>query len=307
MMEIKRHHWLLIVLGVVLGGYFVNGLVDRNYSQPVEAETRQIALLEKKIRDAKRQLSKLTDKVTVRDELEQRALPANSELASSSYQAWLLNLVTQLDLANPTVDSTTPIDDGDVTRLQFNVKGKGNLRQLTQLLFEFYRAGHLQKISQISLTPSGGERLDLHIAIEALALRRSQNESGLSTLKSDRLVSDQLESYLVIAKRNLFGDGMASPWIRGTRLTAITYDRLGQNQCWFYVESTQQTHFLKVGDSLDLDSVVMRIVEIQTDFVIVELDGTAGRLELGKSLIELQPSTISSPATFSSSIQSHKF
>ena len=53
------------------------------------------------------------------------------------------------------------------TRLQFNVKGKCNLRQLTQLLFEFYRAGHLQKISQISLTPSGGgERIELQIAIE---------------------------------------------------------------------------------------------------------------------------------------------
>lgn len=289
-MDTQRRNILLALLAIVVGGYFVNGLVDSYYFQPVEQETRQIANLEKKIRDAKRQLGKLTDKVPVRDDLEQRALPANSELAASVYQAWLLNLVTQLGLTNPTVDSTTPIDDGDVTRLQFNVKGKCNLRQLTQLLFEFYRAGHLQKISQISLTPSGGgERIDLQIAIEALALRRSQNESGLTTLKSQRLASDKLEPYLVIAKRNLFGDGMASTWIRGTRLTAITYDRLGQNQCWIYVESTKRTHFLNVNDTLELDSIQLKIVKIEQDFVIVDLDGTMGRLELGKTLVDLQP------------------
>lgn len=289
-MDTQRRNLLLILLGVVLGGYFLNNLVDRYYFQPVETETRQIATLEKKIREAKRQLGKLTDKLPRRDELEQRALPANGEMASSSYQAWLLNLVTQLGLTNPTVDSTTPIDDGEVTRLQFNVKGKCNLRQLTQLLFEFYRAGHLQKISQISMTPSGGgERIDLQIAIEALAMRRSQNETGLSSLKSDRLVNDQLAPYLVIAKRNLFGDGMASSWIRGTRLTAITYDRLGQNQCWIYVEPTKRTHFLNVGDLLELDSLQLKIVKIETDYIIVELDGTAGRLELGKTLVDLQP------------------
>ena len=40
-------------------------------------------------------------------------------------------------------------------------------------------------------------------------------------------------------------------------------------------------------------SVLLKIVKIEPDFVIVELDGTSGRLDLGKSLIDLQPTTIS--------------
>ncbi len=286
----NRRRLLLVVLGIVVGGYLVNQLVERYYLQPLAAETRQANALSKRLRENKKELDRLLKKIPRRDDLEQRSLPSNVELASSLYQAWLLNLVTQLGLTNPTVDSSSPIVEGEVTRLQFNVRGKANLRQFTKLLFEFFQAGHLHKINQISLTPSAGsDRLEIQIGIEAIALDRAQDRAELSKLQSARLVYSRVEDYSGIAKRNLFGEGVTSQLIRGTRLTAITLDRFGRNEIWLNVENQPATHFLHVGETLDLDSIVIRLIEIATENVVLDVDGVVGRLELGKTLVEMLP------------------
>ncbi len=282
--------WLLISFGVVVGGYFVNMLVESYYLKPITEQKQLSQNLEKKIREGKRQLQKLSNRIPARDELELRSLPANAELASSVYQAWLLNVVTRLGLGNPTVDSSTPTDEGAFLRLRFNIRGKANLRQFTKLLYEFFQAGHLHKITQISLTPTGGsDKLDLVVGIEALALRRSKNENQLTTLGSNRLAFSRPDDYFVIARRNLFGEGAVSPLIRGTRLTAITSDRFGRNEVWLYVEPEKETHILRLGDSIELDSVVIRLKEIASDNAVLDVDGTLGRLDLGKTLLEIQP------------------
>ncbi len=286
----NRRRLLLVVLGLVVGGYFVNQLVDRFYLQPLAAETRQANTLSKRLRENKKELDRLLKKIPRRDDLEQRSLPSNIELASSLYQAWLLNMVTQLGLTNPTVDSSSPIVEGEATRLQFNVRGKASLRQFTKLLFEFFQAGHLHKINQISLTPSAGsDRLEIQIGIEAIALDRAQDLAELSRLKSTRLVYSQVEDYSGIAKRNLFGEGAASQLIRGTRLSAITLDRFGRSEIWLNVENQQATHFLHVGETLDLDSILIRLIEIAAEYVVLDVDGVVGRLELGKTLVEMIP------------------
>ncbi|MBX3418051.1 MAG: hypothetical protein KF851_10645 [Pirellulaceae bacterium] len=288
-MNMNRRNLLIALFAVAVGGYFVNMLAERYYFQPLAQEARQTTTLEKRLREAKLQLQKLENKVPRRDDFEQRSLPPNPEIASSIYQAWLLNTVTQLGLANPVVDSTSPVEEGDVTRLPFNVKGKANLRQLTQFLYEFYRAGHLQKINQITLTPSAsGERLEVQIGIEALSLNRSKNEKELPQLTSERLVHDTLDPYLVIVQRNLFSEGAAPQILKSTRLTAITQDRFGRNEAWFYVDTLRKTHILAPGDMLDLDIVSFKLLAIDTDFVTLELEGQKGRLDLGKSLSELR-------------------
>jgi hypothetical protein len=296
MISNNRRGILLGILGLVVGGYFVNQLVDRFYIQPLAAETRQSELLTKRLRTNKKDLDTLLKKLPLRDKLEERALPANIEIASSVYQAWLLNLVTQLGVANPTVDSTSPIVDGEVTRLQFNVRGKANLKQFTNLLFEFFQAGHLHKITQVSLTPSGGsDRIDIQIGIEALALGRVKDRNELTTQNSDRLVFSSATDYNSIAKRNLFGDGAASQLISGTRLTAITVDRLGRSEVWLYVEPRKKTYFLYLNDKLDLDSVTITLKEIASDYVVLDVDGAIGKLELGKSLLQMQPISQAKP------------
>jgi hypothetical protein len=288
-MKLDRRRLLLFVLGLLVGGYLLNMLVDRLYVQPLAAESKSAANLQKRISELQQKVKRLTAKVPQRDELEDRALPAELELATSSYQTWLINLVSSLGLGNPNVDSTSPVRDKGHTRLQFNVRGKANLKQLTQLLFEFYRAGSLHKVRQISLTPtSNNDQLELQLSVEALSLDRSRNVTGLTSLTSNRLRFDSVAEYQPIAKRNLFGEGTVSAGIRAARLTAITSDRQGIAEAWISLGADAKTLLLKAGDSTLIDSVEVIVREIQSDSVKLELDGQPGTVEVGKSLAEIK-------------------
>lgn len=287
-MNTIRRSFLWILLGSAVGLYLCYDLADRFYFQPLENETRQTAGLEKRLKDSRLQLKKLENKIPQKEIFEQRSLPSNPEIATSLYQAWLLNLVTRLGLGNPTVDSTSPIDDGDLARLQFSIKGKASLKQLTEFLFEFYRTGNLQKINQITLSPTTkGERLDIQISIETLALKKSMNETSLSTFVGNRLVHPAIDPYRVIAQRNLFGENEAPQILSATRLTAITQNRRGQTEAWFATEGNRKSHILTAGQQLDLNLLSIRLIGVEEDKVFLEIEGEQGSLSLGKSLAEV--------------------
>ncbi|MFM7741279.1 MAG: hypothetical protein ACKO9H_17920, partial [Planctomycetota bacterium] len=216
-MRLERKQLLIGLLVLVIGGYLVNSLCDRFYFQPLAKETQTERSLKKKISDTKSKIRKVNKKLDQRDALRARALPSNTELASSLYQSWLINLVTSLGVSNPKVSSITPMTENDMTRLQFTLSGKANLKQFTNLLFEFYRAGHLHKIRQVVLTPTGGsEQMDLNLTVEAVSLKNSDNETSLTSVPSERLVSEKFEDYLGIPQCNLFGKGILSPAVRST-------------------------------------------------------------------------------------------
>lgn len=287
-MKLERKQLLIGLLVLVVGGYFINSLCDRFYFKPLARESQLEKSMQKKLSDTGLKIRKLDKKLKLRDELRTQALPSNTELASSLYQSWLINLVTSLGVSNPKVDSTSPIAEGELTRLQFTLRGKANLKQFTNLLFEFYRAGHLHKIRQAVLTPTGGsEQMDLSLTVEAIALENSQNETSLTSLPSGRLVSENLDDYLGIPRRNLFGKGMLSPTIRSTRLTAITSDRFGRHEAWFSIPQKGLTHYLEVGESAVIDSLELKVTEIKGDSVRIEIDGNPGLLEVGKSVADI--------------------
>jgi hypothetical protein len=288
-MSMVRRSFLWILIGSAVGMYLCYDLADRFYFQPLQNEARQTAGLEKRLKDSKLQLKKLENKIPQKELFEQRSLPSNPEMATSLYQAWLLNLVTRLGLGNPTVDSTSPIDEGDLARLQFSIKGKASLKQLTEFLFEFYRAGNLQKINQITFSPTTkGERLDIQINIETLALKKSLNETSLSSVVGNRLVHPTIDPYRVIAQRNLFGENEAPQILSATRLTAITQNRRGQTEAWFATEGNRKSYILTEGELLDLNLLSIRFVGVDAERVILEIDGEQGRLALGKSLAEVE-------------------
>jgi hypothetical protein len=286
-MNTRTRRWLLPLFAVVVGGYLLNLLVDRYYFRPKATEERMAAALEKRLSENRLQLRRLSNRLARRDELEERALPADLELAGSAYQSWLINLVSSLGLIGPNVDSTSPVIEEDITRLQFNIRGKANLKQLTRLLFDFYRAGSLHKVRQISLTPTGAsDQLELQISVEALSLRRSRNEAGLATATSQRLAFNDMTEYAPIAKRNLFGEGTLSAAIRAARLTAVTSDRHGITEAWISLGADAQTLYLKAGDATQIDSIELVITEIGADSIKLEMDGQPGVVEVGQSLAE---------------------
>jgi hypothetical protein len=88
------------------------------------------------------------------DEWNRRSLPSDLVKARSLYQNWLANTVEKIRLAKAEVTSSPPMPRlGIYNRLPFTVRGQGTLSQVTQLLYEFYRADHLHQLQRFTLTP----------------------------------------------------------------------------------------------------------------------------------------------------------
>ena len=286
-MPTNRNHvlWIIFaILSLFFGGDWLWGIVVRG---PIEQARTQTKQLREKI------LLKKTDLKKIREESEQLAvwetqsLPADTRLARSLYQAWLVELVKYVGLVNPNVDSSEPANHKDLyNMLAFTVRGQGTLEQATQLLFEFYRAGHLHQIRSLELTPSQqGRQFNIALAIEALALPQIERQDKLSSAEGDRLISNKLADYQIIARRNVFGAGGDPDVLAYTRLTAVTYAQ-GRPQAWFSVDIRGETVKRSIGEVLEIGPFRGTILEIQDADVIFEIDGQHRLLSIGETLLQ---------------------
>ncbi len=135
-----------LIAAVQFGYTFIQGAFD-------ERETR-ISALEQELTDKGSAQTRGKRAKKRIEEWNKRSLPSNLDRARSLYQNWLANKVEDLRLAKAEVSSGPAIPrQGIYNRLPFTVRGQGNLSQITQLLYEFYRADHLHQVQRLSLTP----------------------------------------------------------------------------------------------------------------------------------------------------------
>jgi hypothetical protein len=203
----KRERYLAVMVGslILLGGL----LYGTSYVSRTIAGKRAEALsLESQIREKQRtvRLSQLAaDRLTL---YERRSLPPDLERARSLYQTWLLKAVTDVGLSEPNVNVVSSQSHrGLYNQLGFTVSGRGDLKQLTQLLYAFYEADYLHRIRRLHLKRIQGSRqLDIAMAIEAVSLPTATHLDGLSEFESGRLAHGDLEKYFeTILARNLSG------------------------------------------------------------------------------------------------------
>ncbi len=295
----RRTKLLVLLLAVVGVGVFG----DQGYRRLVEEPARK---LEHKSKQLEKQIESAEDVIFASGRasddllaLEQYSLPYDAELARARYQDWLLSLVEKVRLRQPSVDAGKPIPTSIkiagsrkpkevFTRYSFSLRGRGTLQQVTKLLYEFYQGPHLHKIRTLALNPvSGGKQLDVTMGIEALGLTRCERESELSTATANRLALDDLKEYQSIVRRNLFSSEAAGA-LRGVKLTAVTFDRGGTPGAWFSAGINARTQVLHRGDSLEIPSHHVEVLDIQRQLVVLEVDGELVRVSLGKSIDEMQ-------------------
>lgn len=282
-----RKHILAAIFGAMLLFYVGDWLLKNVLQGPLQTRRARTALLEKRIRAKRRELARACAAGKQLVAWWSQSLPSDGEVARSLYQAWLLELVGHVGLANPNVDPGEPINRSGLYRvLPFTVRGRGTLGQLTKFLFEFYRAGHLHQVRALGITPlPKTDELTLSISIEALVLAGADRKDRLTTERSDRLASDGLEDYRVIEQRNLFGVGGPPEAIQYAVLTKVTYvdDR---PEVTFTLQTTDEKIPVGVGDRLEIGSFRARVVEINGADVIIESDGQRWLLTLGDRLID---------------------
>lgn len=290
----QRTKLLLMALGVIA----VLWIADSGYRNLIEApgqeRSQQIERLSAQINQARETIVETAEAEERLGELERMSLPYDPEFARARYQDWLLDLVQSVQLTGASVDATDPVPvsvrDRDTRkpkeiylRYPFSLRGRGTLQQVSRFLHHFYQAGHLHKITSLTMNPvAGGRMIDLSAAIEAVALTRTERKEELSGESVNRLASNDFADYQSIARRNLFarhGDATLSKIV----LSAITIAGNGTAQAWFAV-GDGQTQVLSRGETLEVPAHSIEVIDIVGSQVLLDVNGRVVSLTAGQSI-----------------------
>ena len=281
-----RKYILLAIFGAMACCWASDWLLGQ-VSGPLTALTLRKTELSRDIRQMRRQLGRARSALKELELLKAQSLPSDVERARSAYQEWLAELAEHVQLLDSSVDSGEPVNRkgmAHATSIAFSVHGRGTLAQLTRFLYDFYSAGHLHQIRQLSITPvQGTELLDLAISIDTLVLPNADRKERLSSKRSERLASERIEDYQTIVERNLFGVGGSAQVADYAFLTAVNYvDH--QPEAWFSIRTTDSVLKLRQGERLEVGSFKGTIAAITDTDVIVESEGERWLLTVGENL-----------------------
>jgi len=286
----RRQQILILALGAMGLLFAADFAFRRLFEQPRDARRNENLALQGRLAKATEQLDAAAQAAQRLEELEQRSLPRDLQLAHSRYQSWLLTLAEQTGLKNASVNANAPNGRGTIRSLIFSLRGRGTLAQVTDFLFQFYRAGHLQKIQSLTLTPSPSSRLiELGFTIEGLSLQGATRADSLTELPSQRLASAELADYQPILRRDLFTAGGRELQARQIMLTAITYDAQGNLEAWFRQRASGTSQLVSAGETLPNSLFEVHVLKITDAAVQLDVDGSTGILKLGQSLDQVLP------------------
>lgn len=279
----QRQKLLIVLVATLLGAYLADMAYRRLYAQPLARAQLNSQTLRKRLHDGKLKVRQEQLKLQQLEDLQQRSLPSDPDLAVSSYRSWLLQVIEQSGLQRTSVDSSPPLRQGNLYhRLDFNIHSGGTLQQISEFLQAFYASGYLHKIRSMSLNPTANGGVDASLTIETLVLPTAKHTDRLATLEPDPSVAAAADGYRVIARRNLFAGG--DPIAADVMLTAITYDSQERPQAWISVRSTRQTHLMSAGQSLSVQGLDLQVSQIEPDYALIQLDGQPRRLLIGMTL-----------------------
>jgi len=292
---------LLLAMIAYFGGEW---LIERVIQGPLEVARNRRTQLERDIQQRETSLQRLREASKLLAQWEDQSLPADTEVARSLYQAWLVELVDDVGWASPSIASSEPVARGGLYyTLSFSLRGRGTLEQLTEFLFAFYQADLLHQVRSLSITPlQRSEYLDLSLAIETMILPPSGGSGAKQAASSspenvyeqfrrrtwrvsDRLAFDDLQAYGVIFRRNLFALGGGFDPTDHTYLTSITQVD-GEPEVWFTNRATDEIVKLRAGGLLELGPLTFRLDEVLDTDVIVETDGERWLLGLGDKITD---------------------
>jgi hypothetical protein len=293
-----RTKWLLLAGLMVLGLYLGDSVYRGWIEEPNQRLNSQLDAVTKKIRESKDE-QLVAQKIVKRlDAYASRALPYNPQLARSLYQEWLLNLVETHAISAAAVDAAQPVavDVRSRTkkgkrqtighRIAYTLRGQATLAKLTDFLYDFRQAGHLQKIRSLALNPIGSEgELDISLSIEVLSLVSSPSQDQLSDWWALDGANPARSAYAELVSRNLFARGFSKA-LFDIELKAITTNRDGQSEAWFSIDSRGTIQTLTAGRQVAAALHDISVVEVLPDRVLVHVNQDPVWIKLGQSIGE---------------------
>ncbi|MFM7843567.1 MAG: hypothetical protein ACKPEY_04970, partial [Planctomycetota bacterium] len=209
-----RERMMALVVGVLLACGVVYFIYD-SIAGWFEKRNQQIAQLNQQVEEKQRKLKLANRAVAKLRSYEDKSLPSDVDLARSLYQTWLLEKLDDAELhdVNVTIPGGGRGRQGAFVRHTFEVTGKGNLAQLTSLLFELHSVDRLHRIQRLTINPiKDSKDLDIGLTIEALSLAGATETDSLNDQLTDRLrLADAEEYQQLIVGRNLFAAANRAP------------------------------------------------------------------------------------------------
>lgn len=229
----QRERMLLMVLiavgifGLLFGSYLAFSTVGGWF----QGGRNRIATLQNQLAEKKRLVRQTENARRKIRQWQDRSLPPVPSQAAALYSDWLLERLGERNFAEPKVESGKQKSERDLyTLLSFTVSGKGTLRQVVDLLHDFYKVDHLHRITRLTILPTKEpKQLTLTMTVEALSMLGALETNELAPRPGNRLELARREDYAqAILGRNLFGPPNQSPQIsglgsqRGTTRTLFT-------------------------------------------------------------------------------------
>jgi len=257
------------------------------YKEPRQRLNGQIAQLQQGIDAKKKSIAFMQQFWSTNQILYYRSLPRSPNDVQSLYRYWLLELLRFCDVEDGDVGSDNPTRTNFGGRNhRFHVRGICSLDQLSRLLFEFYYAPFLHRITAMSITPQEkSEKVAVSLTIDGLAIPTPfQNNQLPYGFYHQRLASNRLETYHVIAERNLLQAARGGvDKADFTFLTGINRTD-DESEAWFTIRTDGSVLKVKTGEQIAVGSVRATIKEILDEDVVFERDGMLWLLTLGECL-----------------------
>lgn len=279
---------ILIAALAMLALFYAGDWMWTAVTEPLRSLRQKRQSLEKDVDKRMTELAQMRKAAKTLAAWERQSLPSDPQIARSVYQAWLLQLVGRVGLASPAVDSTQPSERNGYYSMTFSLQARGPLEKWTQLLYEFYRTGHLHQIRSMSITPAGKEeQLDMVLAIEALILPSVDRSDRLGEEVSDQLAFSRLSEYQPIVLRNLFSITARPDPMDQTYLTAIHYVN-AVPEAWFTLRGESDPDRavikLRLAQNVAIGQFSAKLVEIADDSVVFQAGGERWLIGLGENL-----------------------
>ena len=258
---------------------------------------------------------------------EEAALPWEPTEAVSVYRDWLSVLIEKAKLRDvvlqPDRSQTVSRTTSDrkvvpVYRLvSFTIQANGDLKQLTNWLYDFYDKDLLQRVKHLTIQPlKDPKELKLTMVVEALALPNAPSGSLTERASSQRLALSTRDAYeKLIVSRNVFVPYTPPPPVRPPYkapevkappriptppppprfddskfafLTAILNEG-DEAEVWVLVRTTGKLHKLHHGDSVEVGQFKGTITRIGKYDIEITTGGQRLLIALGNSLRDSAP------------------
>ena len=224
----NREKLLGLVVGVLLGVLVVYGVV-RGVQNGLRSRQNKISSLTKKIQqEQERKLQATADAKEVL-EFKRRSLDADPDTAHLDFNHWLDGQAEEVGLKEKIVRyNGIRQNTGDFKELTYNLRGDGNLQQVTDLLYRIQAADTLHRIERFSLRQSSRSNLlALDLSVSALSMGdvEGQEKVAVGTISESKLNRSKADYEEAVVVRNIFAPANNAPRFGNLRPQTVELGR----------------------------------------------------------------------------------